>query len=330
MALLAGIDEAGYGPHLGPLVVAAAALEFPHGALPDPDLWETLGGHVRKTPAARDGRVLVCDSKLAYAPARGLANLERTVLGFLAAGGIRPATLAALLGAIAVPSSDSDPAAETVAAEPWHRPATLALPMAATAEEIESAATRFDAGLGAVGGRVGRIWASLAAPARFNRLVKGGRRNKAEALFLLNADLLARLGIHAGGEAVHVTIDRHGGRRFYGDLLAGAFPMHEVTALEESAAQSRYRLAEGGAAAPMDLTIRERCESWSLATALASMAAKYVRELQMHELNAFFAARVPGLRPTAGYGLDAWRFLDDVAAARAAAGVPDEAILRSR
>jgi hypothetical protein len=160
--------------------------------------------------------------------------------------------------------------------------------------------------------------------------MEGGRRNKAEALFSLNADLLARLGRHAGGEAVHVTIDRHGGRRFYADLLAGAFPMYEVTALEESVARSRYRLAAGGEAAPMDLSIRERCESWSLATALASMAAKYVRELQMGQLNAFFAARVPGLRPTAGYGLDAWRFLDDVAAARAAAGVPDEAILRSR
>ena len=81
----------------------------------------------------------------------------------------------------------------------------------------------------------------------------------------------------------------------------------------------------------MDLTIRERCESWSLATALASMAAKYVRELAMDAAERLtFSERVPGLRPTAGYGLDAWRFLEDVAAARAAAGVPDALILRSR
>jgi hypothetical protein len=60
------------------------------------------------------------------------------------------------------------------------------------------------------------------------------------------------------------------------------------------------------------------------------MAAKYVRELHMVQLNAYFQGLVPGLRPTAGYGRDAWRFLSDVAAARAAAGVPDAAILRSR
>jgi len=78
------------------------------------------------------------------------------------------------------------------------------------------------------------------------------------------------------------------------------------------------------------MTVRDKCESWSLPTALASMVAKYVRELSMDQLNGYFAERVPGLRPTAGYGLDAWRFLDDVATARAAEGVPDHVILRSR
>jgi hypothetical protein len=50
----------------------------------------------------------------------------------------------------------------------------------------------------------------------------------------------------------------------------------------------------------------------------------------MRQLNAYFQARVPGLRPTAGYGLDAWRFLEDVAAARTAAGVSEEVLLRQR
>jgi len=131
-------------------------------------------------------------------------------------------------------------------------------------------------------------------------------------------------------------MDRHGGRRYYADMLSGAFPMTTVEAVEESPTLSRYRLLHGGPATgdaeagAVTLTVRERCEEASTATALASMAAKYVRELAMRQLNAYFQERVPGLRATAGYGLDAWRFLDDIATARAAMGVPDAAILRSR
>jgi hypothetical protein len=126
-------------------------------------------------------------------------------------------------------------------------------------------------------------------------------------------------------------MDQHGGRRFYADLLAGAFPMERVRTLEESAAWSRYALGgESGGAAAMHLTVRQKCETWSLPTALASMAAKYVRELCMEQFNAFFGALVPGLKPTAGYGRDARRFLEETAAARAAADLPLEIVRRTR
>ena len=332
MGILAGIDEAGYGPHLGPLVVAAAAFEFA-ATLPDPDLWQALAPHVTKQPSRRAGAVVICDSKVAYTSGGRLATLERTVLGFLAAAGQRPRTFAELLDAVAVrPGADG-----RAAHAPWETPQTILLPVDASAGEVDAAAEHLVQGLAAIGARPAGLWVNTASAARLNGLMDG-RRNKAAALFTLAADLLGEILRRGAGAPIHVMMDRHGGRRYYADLLSGAFPMTTVEAVEESPAQSRYRLLHGGLATgdaeavvgAVTLTVRERCEECSTATALASMAAKYVRELAMLQLNAYFQSRVPGLRPTAGYGLDAWRFLDDTAAARAAAGVPDAAILRSR
>jgi len=358
MAILVGIDEAGYGPHLGPLVVAAAAIEFAGDTPPEPGFWGALEAHVRERPSGADDRVVICDSKLAYGGARDLCVLERTVLGFLDAAGARPRSLADLLRATAVsatsesaprlscesgmptlplrghvsPAGDNMPGERraghaTPDTEPWDRPDALALPHAASAEDVASAAGHVAKGLASLGAKPGGLWANAAPAARLNRLMDGPR-NKAGALFALAADLVAEVQGRWPHDPIHVTMDRHGGRRYYAKLLAGAFPMIPVETLEESPGQSRYRLARGQA--PIHVTVRDRCETWSLPTALASMAAKYVRELHMVQLNAYFQTLVPGLRPTAGYGLDAWRFLDDVAAARAAAGVPDAAILRSR
>jgi hypothetical protein len=378
MGMLAGIDEAGYGPHLGPLVVAAAAFEFDAAPLPDPDLWQALAPHITKQPSRRAGAVVICDSKVAYSSGGRLATLERTVLGFLAAAGRRPHTFAELLGAVAVRRDANDhPAAQA----PWETPETIALPVDASAGEVDAAAEHLARGLAAIGGRPAGLWVNAASASRLNGLMDG-RRNKAGALFTLAADLLGEVlrwgaggpvhcanldgeggtaGLPSRGEMtarlptagqasratpleptpygpIHVAMDRHGGRRYYADLLSGAFPMTTVEAVEESPTLSRYRLLHGGlatgdaqpAAGAVTLTVRERCEEWSTATALASMAAKYVRELAMRQLNAYFQSRVPGLKATAGYGLDAWRFLDDTATARAAIGVPDAAILRSR
>jgi hypothetical protein len=44
------------------------------------------------------------------------------------------------------------------------------------------------------------------------------------------------------------------------------------------------------------------------------MMAKYVRELCMAEWNAFWAEKIPGLAPTAGYPLDAKRYRIAIAA----------------
>jgi hypothetical protein len=67
-----------------------------------------------------------------------------------------------------------------------------------------------------------------------------------------------------------------------------------------------------------------------LPAALASMASKYLRELAMEALNAFWRHRVAGLRPTAGYPQDARRFKAEIAAVQAELGIPDRQIWRMR
>ncbi len=330
MAWLVGIDEAGYGPHLGPLVVGSAALAFEGDAAPEADLWGALRHHVRRKVNGSTRRVVICDSKDAFTATTGrdaaLAVLERTVLAFLGATGPRPRTMAELLAVVGV-APDVGPAALPA---PWQVPDDLRLPLAATPADVMSGTDLLGKALGRIQAKPVRLLANAAPAARLNRLMAAGR-NKAAALFALTAETLASVRRAAAGEPVHVTMDQHGGRRYYHDLLAGIFPMEQVETVEETPQGSRYLVLPADPdAGPLHLLVRPRCETCSLVTALASMAAKYLRELHMAQLNAYFATRVPDLKPTAGYGPDALRFVRDLAAAGALGGLDPSEMVRAR
>ncbi len=97
MTLTVGIDEVGYGPPLGPLVVAAACSSRP-------------------LPAG----VRIADSKKVFSQLKGIETLEPAVLGFL-----RASTFAELLERLSIP----------MPASPWYdRP--LGLPLTAPLPEL--------------------------------------------------------------------------------------------------------------------------------------------------------------------------------------------------
>src|SRR5215213_3222578 len=77
-----GLDEAGYGPNLGPLVLASSACHVPTDA--PPCLWTALGPAVRREEHPADGRLLIDDSKKVNQGKAGLARLEAGVLAALA------------------------------------------------------------------------------------------------------------------------------------------------------------------------------------------------------------------------------------------------------
>ena len=64
--------------------------------------------------------------------------------------------------------------------------------------------------------------------------------------------------------------------------------------------------------------------------ALASMTAKYHRELAMRALNQYWQNRVDGLRTTAGYPVDAKRFKSEIAATQVQLGIDDGVLWRNR
>ncbi len=78
MTLVIGVDEAGYGPNLGPLCIGLSAWEV---SSEEQDLSQLLEPVVSSKPAK--DRVAVADSKQLYKPGGGLETLELGVLGML-------------------------------------------------------------------------------------------------------------------------------------------------------------------------------------------------------------------------------------------------------
>ena len=77
MYIYAGIDEAGYGPLFGPLLVSRTVMgveRHPIESEHPPLLWETLSKGVCRNLSKRHGRIPVNDSKKLHTPASGIKH----------------------------------------------------------------------------------------------------------------------------------------------------------------------------------------------------------------------------------------------------------------
>jgi hypothetical protein len=135
-------------------------------------------------------------------------------------------------------------------------------------------------------------------------------KNKNEILLMETGARIAGLAAAFSGESVLAVVDKQGGRNCYLPFLTELFPGAWLETLAEGAETSadRVRRAEGD----IELRFSAKGDRFSFATALASMAAKYARERAMAELNAWFSGRIPGLKETAGYPVDAKRWRGEV------------------
>lgn len=320
MPLLVGIDEAGYGPLLGPLVIGASLWRAPV-ADPPPDLWQELHHCVGRSAARGQWRLVVADSKEVYDPKVGPASLERTVLAFAGVAGLPTGSAHALLGALTGRDVWTDCGA------PWYHRLDRPLPCDRVLAQAGTAGQRLrDAHASGPIGCAG-LMSEVVTEDFFNRRVQQ-TQNKAAVLVEHILRLLQRVARVAGSEEVSVVIDRLGGRTDYCGLLREAYPDRHVHIEEVSELCSRYRLT--GAGADWRFAFVVEADRQHLPVALASMLAKYVRELIMEQLNAYWRGFAPALRPTAGYYKDAQRFLRDIAPHIPTSGLTAESFVRAR
>jgi ribonuclease HII len=324
--ILIGTDEAGYGPNLGPLTVAATAWHLPDGVEPL-DLWDELKSVLTCTPERGDQRLFVADSKKVFSPGEGLESLEVAVLSFLNLIGVGTTSIDQVCRAISMPAQVNS-FSDAYESEPWNTTPGLTLPVDSSDDHISEWVATLNAELENRGIRLLGIRAKIMFPEEFNRLVD---QADSKGVVLSNATLQLVRDVADScnaegdltGKPTLVVCDKHGGRNRYDELISQHFDDQFVFRQEESREKSRYRMGS------MDFCFRTKAEEF-LPVALASMVAKYTREVLMHQFNHFWAQHIPGLKPTQGYPLDAKRFRDDIASKVESLSVPMDQLWRRR
>lgn len=297
--LAIGIDEAGYGPTLGPLVIGATVFKLPHAKI---DLWKSLRSVISPVPCRQSDKLLVCDSKKAYQPSRGIGVLEKTVLSFLKAQGLKnPSWSVSQLIQRLDPLARHD--------FYYHNP-DMNLPLVASTREIRQCGLRLKKQMADKSVKLVQVICRVVGVAEFNRFIKD-RGNKSDLLFAMVGQLLTHIHQTHKSKNMDFYIGKQGGRTYYRGALTGLFGRGKVKTIKERSDLSVYRIITRPGV-KTELRFIKDAEAAHCSVALASMYAKYLREVSMKMFNSFYRQYMPGLKPTAGYPEDARRFLKEI------------------
>jgi hypothetical protein len=326
MTCCVGIDEAGYGPNLGPLMIAATVWRAPAARRTDPFalLAESLGAAAGRTAGGRP-LVMIEDSKVVYGAGRGLEVLEQSVLAALGNTGRYgsadlPAKWQALWQRLA-PSARRD-----LKKIPWYRHFDAEVPRAALRSDVDAARGLLKECLRQARITLFDCQARAIFAQTFNRQV-ARCGSKGQALSQWTVRLMRLATERLPDERILVFCDKHGGRNQYAGLLKAEFPGTLIQVVRESRQESVYRWqADNHHLEARFVANGERY----LPTALSSMVAKMLRESAMQAFNAFWCQRLPDLKPTAGYPRDAQRFRDQIRHIQQQEAIPDDWLWRCR
>jgi len=311
MALIyCGIDEAGYGPMLGPLCVGLTCFRVETWSGEHvPDLWEHLSAGVCRTlkelRADKRGRVAIADSKQLklsnqLKTKHPLVHLERTALALLASAGVEIPDDAHFFSALGARLPD----------QPWYQGEPAAMPLGNQPGEIGIASNVLSGAMGAAGVHTEEAAARVISEELFNTIVKK-TGTKSEATIHAIGQHLRTIESRwkDSGDDVRIVCDRLGARKTYKGMLERELKGTRATPLYETPERSIYKLE--GWAGDTKILFETEAENAHLPVACASIYAKLTRELAMARLNRHFRALLPELKPTAGYYTDARRWLAD-------------------
>ena len=319
MRLVLGVDEAGYGPNLGPLVVAVSAwavdsrLEVLDGLEPFAPEFQAASW----TP--RSAFVPFGDSKKIYQSGKGLAGLNFALRFFESIFEGKPPQKRPWFELGQLAQEDLS----RVESHPWYRckNPVKGLGRANQVDENSEASCRFarekllKLGVRLIGFRL-----RVLDEAYFNECVDR-LGNKSDVLGHISLELAWKvlgecMDFHSF-KGIEIYCDRQGGRKKYAGLISQTYERSHresqvpfCSVVGESPKTSLYSMRHAGIAT----SIRFQVHGDSLfPPAAASMVAKWARESLMERFNGYWREVVgPGLKPTAGYAVDAARFARDI------------------
>ena len=313
MSLLIGMDEAGYGPNLGPLVITASVWEVPDD--PDFDIWSAMLDIVQREPVKNERKIQVGDSKDVYSPTRGISELEKSVQCALRLLDIRPGDFRDLADFLCPEVEMAD--------EPWFDEVNLELPVSDVAvSEIDEIGDAWQEACRKHGIKLKQVRSDIVLTSRFNQAVEDCG-SKGVMLSRTSLNLLRSVWNPDEEQPTLIVCDKHGGRNRYNELLYDIMDGQMIFCVEESRARSAYRTGNA------TIQFSMKAES-HFPVALSSMFCKYVRELSMELFNQFWQSHVEGLKATKGYPTDARRFRAEITEAQKHLEMPLSELWRNK
>jgi len=319
MTLVIGIDEVGYGPKLGPLIITGIVFDIPN--YDNNDIWGLLGisknnkkSHSDTQPLARSD-IVVCDSKKLFHG--NLARLEKNALPFIEKflGFNTEYTYKQVLSALNI--------ADSLNLYSWYE-RDLSLPLIVRAYDIKKQVQKLNDAFTGANIKLKDIKINIVEPIAFNKGICAFG-NKSKLLFYETWKIIEHFISKYPEEKIVIWCGKQGGRNYYLDDIRCVLPQVpnlaskvgcKIFSLREGKDISEYKIVGKVGYNKTDYNFsiafivdgEDKC----FLISLASIIGKYIRELSMKLFNIYWQNKIQDLKPTSGYGTKTNFFLQKI------------------